>query len=403
MSSALETLSGQAYGAQHHKKLGTQTYTAIFCLILTCIPISIIWINMDKILILMGQDPLISHEAARFCTNLVPSLFACAVLQPLVRFFQVQSLVMPMVISSFATVCLHIPLCWALVFKSGLHNVGAAVAMNISYWVSVILFALYMNFSSSCAATRSPLSMDIFHGIGEFFSYAIPSATMVCLEWWSYELLILLSGLLPHPELETSILSVCLTTIATLYAVPYGVGAAASTRVSNELGAGNPERARTAAWAALVIQMGCGILVSTFLLATRRVFGYAFSNDKEVVDYATSMAPLVCLNILIDGLQGVLSGIAMGCGWQDIGAYVNLGAYYLFGIPVAATLGFWLQMRGRGFKSEASAADHNSGKGRADDKLAVKTEETIMVIPRNRQRSAKEWPHLWRKRMGARL
>ena len=43
-----------------------------------------------------------------------------------------------------------------------------------------------------------------------------------------------------------------------------------------------------------------------------------------------------------------ISGIARGCGWQDLGAYVNLGAYYLCGLPVAAILGFWLQMRGQG-------------------------------------------------------
>jgi hypothetical protein len=28
------------------------------------------------------------------------------------------------------------------------------------------------------------------------------------LEWWSFELLILLSGLLPNPQLETSVLSI---------------------------------------------------------------------------------------------------------------------------------------------------------------------------------------------------
>ncbi|XP_030950932.1 protein DETOXIFICATION 10-like [Quercus lobata] len=43
-----------------------------------------------------------------------------------------------------------------------------------------------------------------------------------------------------------------------------------------------------------------------------------------------------------------ISGIARGCGWQDLGAYVNLGAYYLCGLPVAAILGFWLQMSGQG-------------------------------------------------------
>ena len=42
------------------------------------------------------------------------------------------------------------------------------------------------------------------------------------------------------------------------------------------------------------------------------------------------------------------SGVARGCGWQHIGAFINLGAFYLFGIPIAATLAFWLRLRGRG-------------------------------------------------------
>ncbi|XP_057529575.1 protein DETOXIFICATION 12-like [Amaranthus tricolor] len=348
MASALETISGQSYGAQQYRKLGTQTYTAIFSLILVCIPISILWTCIEKILILIGQDPTISREAGKFSTYLLPALFAYAVLQPLVRFFQSQSLVMPMVISSCATLCLHIPLCWALVFKSGLQNLGGAVAIGLSMWLNVAFLALYMKFSPSCALTRSPLSMEIFYGIGEFFGFAVPSAFMICLEWWSFELLILLSGLLPHPELETSVLSVCLTTISTLYAIPYGVGAAASTRVANELGAGNPQGARTAAYGVMLIGVANGILVSSILFATRKIFGYTFSNEKEVVDYVTVMAPLVCISVIIDSLQGVFSGIARGCGWQHIGAFVNLAAFYLFGIPVAAILGFWVHMRGRG-------------------------------------------------------
>lgn len=41
-------------------------------------------------------------------------------------------------------------------------------------------------------------------------------------------------------------------------------------------------------------------------------------------------------------------GIARGSGWQNIGAYVNLGAYYLVGIPLAALLGFVFKLRGKG-------------------------------------------------------
>ena len=40
--------------------------------------------------------------------------------------------------------------------------------------------------------------------------------------------------------------------------------------------------------------------------------------------------------------------MARGSGRQDVGAYVNLAAYYLFGIPTAILLGFRFEMRGRG-------------------------------------------------------
>lgn len=44
-------------------------------------------------------------------------------------------------------------------------------------------------------------------------------------------------------------------------------------------------------------------------------------------------------------------GVARGSGWQHLGAYVNLGAYYLVGIPVALLLGFVWHLRGLGLWS----------------------------------------------------
>lgn len=41
-------------------------------------------------------------------------------------------------------------------------------------------------------------------------------------------------------------------------------------------------------------------------------------------------------------------GVAKGCGWQHIGVYINLGAFYLVGLPVGAALGFVAHLRGKG-------------------------------------------------------
>lgn len=41
-------------------------------------------------------------------------------------------------------------------------------------------------------------------------------------------------------------------------------------------------------------------------------------------------------------------GIVRGSGWQHIAAYVNLGSYYVVGIPISALLAFVLHLRGKG-------------------------------------------------------
>lgn len=179
MASALETLCGQAYGAKQYKKIGTQTYTAIFSLFIVCIPLSMLWIYIGRLLVFIGQDPHISHEAGRFIMCLIPTLFGTAALQPLVRYYLMQSMILPLIISSCVTIAIHVPLCWLLVYHTSFKNIGAAFAMDISIWLNVTILASYMRFSSACEKTRVPISLEILYGTKEFFRFAIPSAVMI--------------------------------------------------------------------------------------------------------------------------------------------------------------------------------------------------------------------------------
>ncbi|KAJ0047950.1 hypothetical protein Pint_16950 [Pistacia integerrima] len=314
MASALETQCGQSYGAKQYSMLGIQMQRAMFVLLLVSIPLSFIWANTRSILIAAHQDVNISEEAGLYARFMIPSLFAYAILQCLVRFLQTQNIVFPMMLSSGITTLLHILVCWILVFKSGLGR----------------------------------FSMEALHNILNFIRLAIPSAVMVCLEMWSFEMMVLLSGLLPNPELETSVLSISLNTAGTVWMIPFGLSGAVSTRVSNELGAGNAEGARLAVRVVLVVAITVGILVGSVLLLIRNIWGYAYSNEIEVVKYVSSMMPILAVSNFLDGLQCVLSGNARGCGWQNIGAYVNLGSYYLVGIPSAVLLAFVLHIGGKG-------------------------------------------------------
>lgn len=348
MAGALETLCGQTFGAEEYGKLGNYTCCAILTLTVVCFPISLVWIFTDKILLFFSQDPGMSHVAREYCIYLIPALFGYALLQALIRYFQTQGMIFPMVFSSVSALFLHIPICWILVFKLGLGHIGAALAIGISYWLNVIWLWVYIKYSPSCQKTKIVFSTHALHNLPEFCKYAIPSGLMFCFEWWSFEILILIAGLLPNPQLETSVLSVCLNTTSLHFFIPYAIGASASTRVSNELGAGNPKTAKGAVRVVVIIGIAEAIIVSTFFLCFRNILGYAYSNDEQVVNYIADMVPLLCVSVSADSLIGALSGVARGGGFQEMGAYVNLGAYYIVGIPIGLLLGFHLKLNAKG-------------------------------------------------------
>ncbi|PON31482.1 Multi antimicrobial extrusion protein [Parasponia andersonii] len=348
MASALDTLSGQSYGAKQYHMMGIHMQRAMVVVLLVSIPLAVIWANTEPILVTLGQDSDIAAEAGKYARFMVPSIFAHGLLQCLDRFLQTQNIVFPMMVSSGITTLLHILVCWVLVFKSGLGSRGAALANSFSYWINVLLLALYVKFSSLCSKTWTGFSKEALHNVVTFLKLAIPSAVMVCLEMWSFEMMVLLSGLLPNPALETSVLSISLNTASTVWMIPFGLSGAISTRVSNELGARRPEATHLAVWVVLFMAITEGLLVGLVLILIRNVWGYAYSNEIEVVKYVAVMMPILAVSNFLDGLQCVLSGTCRGCGWQKIGAFVNLGSYYLVGIPSAVLFAFVLHIGGKG-------------------------------------------------------
>ncbi|KAL2934178.1 Protein DETOXIFICATION 16 [Bienertia sinuspersici] len=349
MASALETICGQSYGAEQYHMVGIHTQRAMVLLWSISIPISIIWFNTEMILVALGQNHEIAAEAAAYARFMIPSLFAYSLLQCLIRFFQTQNIVFPMLLTSGVTTLLHILICWLLVFKAGLGSKGAALANTISYWFNCLLLAVYVKFSFSCRTTwTDTFPKASFQGIPALLRLAIPSAIMVCLEMWSFEMIVLLSGLLPNPALETSVLSICLNTTSLVWVIPEGFSGAVSTRVSNELGAGDPETASLAVYVVLSMTVSESIVVGLILILIRNTWGYAYSSEIEVVQYLAAMMPLLALTNFVDGLTCVLSGTARGCGWQKLGAYINLGSFYLVGLPVAIILAFFMHIGGKG-------------------------------------------------------
>ncbi|KAM7257148.1 hypothetical protein ACFE04_012889 [Oxalis oulophora] len=231
---------------------------------------------------------------------------------------------------------------------TSLGSKGPAVATIISYMLNSILLILYVWMSPACQTTWTGFSVESFRGIPNFIRLAIPSALMTSVEVWSFELLVLLGGLLPNPKLQASVLSISLNTCTIFFQIPVGLGNVICTRVSNELGAGRPEVARLAIRVALSLVTTEGLMVASIMLLGRKSWGKLYSHEHEVVKYAGKILVYVAVSHIIDALQAVLSGICRACGKQRSGAIINLGSYYIVGIPCGVVLAFVFHVGGPG-------------------------------------------------------
>ncbi|KAK9292117.1 hypothetical protein L1049_020075 [Liquidambar formosana] len=52
------------------------------------------------------------------------------------------------------------------------------------------------------------------------------------------------------------------------------------------------------------------------------------------------LAYLLGVTMVLNSVQPVVSGVAIAGGWQALVAYINLGCYYIFGLPLGFLLGY---------------------------------------------------------------
>ncbi|GAB2280509.1 Protein DETOXIFICATION 29 [Dionaea muscipula] len=341
MGSALETLCGQAYGAGQPDMLGIYMQRSWVILIVTSLFCSLYYIFAEQFLRLIGQTEAISKAAGTFAVWMLPQLFAYAVNFPIAKFLQAQSKVMAMAWISAVTLVLHTFFSWLLMLKLRWGLVGAAVVLNASWWFIVVAQLVYI-FSGTCGRAWTGFSSAAFHNLWGFLKLSLASAVMLCLEVWYYTALILFAGYLKNAEVSVDGLSICMNLLGWTVMAALGFNAAVSVRVSNELGAAHPRTARFSVVGAVTNSFLVGLVLSTILIIFRDRYPLLFTNSEDVIKLVYDLTPLLVFTIIIDNVQPVLSGVAVGAGWQAFVAYVNVGCYYVFGIPLGLILGYKL-------------------------------------------------------------
>lgn len=345
--SALQTLCGQAYGAQKLEMMGVylqRSWVISTIIALVMIPV---YVFCGAFLRFIGIEEDISIAAGKFSIYLIPQLFANAIYFPSLEFLQAQSKFMVMAMASAATLAIHALFSWLVMLKLGWGLKGAALVLNTSYWLLVVVQLVYI-FRGACGRTWAGFSCMAFHSLWAFLRLSIASAVMICLDIWYFPTLVLFAGHLKNAKVSLVGLTICMNILSWTIMVAIGYNVAASIRVSNELGAGHPKGAKFSVVVILITSTVIGLILSLILIITRRQYPLAFTSSQDVKDIVHELTPLLAVSIIVNNVQPVLSGVAVGAGWQTLVAYVNIGCFYAFGLPLGIIMGYKLGLGVKG-------------------------------------------------------
>ncbi|KAF3447371.1 hypothetical protein FNV43_RR12557 [Rhamnella rubrinervis] len=359
LASGLEPVCSQAYGSKNWDLLFISLQRMILILFLAIIPISILWLNLETIMLFMGQDRAITSMAATYCIYSLPDLLTNTLLQPLRVFLRSQKVTKPMMYCTLVAVIFHVPLNVVLVVVMGLGVPGVAMASVMTNLNMVVLMAGYVwwwglmrkrrddgnDNQVVVAGVRWRVGIgEVCGGVGPLLKLAVPSCLGICLEWWWYEIVTVMAGYLESPTLAVAATGILIQTTSMMYTVPLALCGCVSTRVGNELGAGNPYKAKLAAMVALGCAFVIGFINVTWTVILRERWARLFTKDIQVKQLVASVMPIMGLCELGNCPQTTGCGILRGTARPAVGARVNLGSFYFVGTPVAVGLAFWLKV-----------------------------------------------------------
>uniref|UniRef100_A0A3B5ACH8 Multidrug and toxin extrusion protein n=1 Tax=Stegastes partitus TaxID=144197 RepID=A0A3B5ACH8_9TELE len=314
---ACDTLISQTYGGKNLKRVGVILQRSSLILLLFCVPCWGLLINSQNLLLVMHQE----DEVALFLHQLQ------------VSYLQNQGIILPQMYTAAVANVLNLAFNYVLIFSLDLGVVGSAIANSLSQITICLLLFGYIRWKKLHRQTWGGCTTDSLQEWGSYMKLALPSALMICFEWWIWEVGGFLAGVLGEEDLAAQHIIAEVGAIS--YMFPFGIHAAACVRVGNALGAGDTERAKVTCKVALIM---AGKYKHTYY-RSRPLKIFIASGGLTVYTFVQFFDALLCVS----------TGILIGSGMQKFAACINLVSYYCIGLPVGVALMFFANLRILGF------------------------------------------------------
>lgn len=353
ISTALDTLCPQAFGAKKYHMVGDYMQKCIALIFVVMAPVLFVWTFFGyELIVLLLPDKETARLAADYLFYIGPGIPAYIMFECGKRFLQAQGVYHISTYVLLFAAPTNLAMNFFFVKKFG--YLGAPIAVAINYWLmflGLLVSTLYFVSAEQTPENIHPLKCwngflfkKAFLGWSKLIYLAIPGWIMLEAEFLAFEILTLMASYVGTLELAAQ--SVGSTMASLTYQVPFAIGIASSTRIANYLGAGLGASAKITTAVALSFGLCISILNFLALFLFQTPIAALFTNDERVIEIIHLIMWLVALMQISDAMNANSAGCLRGQGQTKIGGIVNLVSYYLIGIPLSIYLSFYSPWKG---------------------------------------------------------
>ncbi|MER8962885.1 MATE family efflux transporter [Mesorhizobium sp. M0701] len=325
--------------------------------ILICIPIwALLW-HGESVLLAMGQEPALAHQAGiylRWLEWAVLPFFGYIVLRSFISALERPGWALIIV---FVAVACNAFFNWLFMFGNlGIQSMGIAGSGLATTLSSTLMFA------GMAAVVMLETKFRRYRLFGRFWRadwprfkgllrLGLPIAGLLAFEVTIFNAAAFLMGLIDAASLAAHAIAIQIASIT--FMVPLGLNQAVTVRVGLAHGAGNPEGVSRAGWTAYVVGVSFMALMGLVMILWPHLLIGAFIDlgnpaNAEVVALAASFLAFAALFQVFDGAQAVASGMLRGLHDTKVPMIYAAIGYWGIGLPLGVLLAFRFGFNGVG-------------------------------------------------------
>lgn len=359
LMSAVSPLTAEELGRKRHsvREVRRTVRQGFWAAVTVAVPIWIVSWYGEALLLAMGQEPRLAHEAGQYMRALQWSLL------PFLLYLVLRSFLAalerpgwPLIIGVIA-VPVNLGAAYCFMFgKLGMPHLGL-----IGAGVGTVLSSTFMFAALALVVVLDP-KLKRYHLFGRFWRpdwpryktlwrIGVPIGLTLAFEVTIFNAAALFMGRIGANELAAHAIALQIASLC--FMVPFGLSQAATVRVGLAYGARDSDGVTRAGWTAFVLAASFMFVTASFMLFTPHLLLSAFLDmgdpkNAPVIGFAVSFLVMAAIFQLADASQAVGAGMLRGLQDTRVPMIYAAVGYWGIGLPLGVGLAFGTSLRGIG-------------------------------------------------------